>query len=49
MITTVSIVFRMVIRKPPATFIADRPFMFVIHEKTSNTVLFIGKFVSPSQ
>jgi len=27
---------------------ADRPFMFVISEKTSNTVLFMGKMLDPS-
>ena len=33
----------------PLNFIADRPFLFVIHEKASNSVLFLGKFVDPSQ
>ena len=33
----------------PLNFIADRPFLFVIHEKVSNSVLFLGKFVDPSQ
>lgn len=31
----------------PREFICDRPFLFVIHEKTHNTVLFIGKYAKP--
>ncbi|WP_345240895.1 serpin family protein [Nibrella saemangeumensis] len=31
----------------PPSYICDRPFVFVIHEKTSNTVLFMGKIVNP--
>ena len=33
----------------PLTFIAYRPFLFVIHEKVSSSVLFLGKFVVQSQ
>jgi len=29
------------------TFIADRPFVIVISEKTSNTILFMGKIMNP--
>lgn len=29
--------------------LCDRPFVFVIHEKTSNTVLFVGKIADPTQ
>lgn len=28
-------------------YLCDRPFVFLIHEKTSNTVLFMGKIVDP--
>ncbi len=28
-------------------FYCDRPFLFFIQEKTTNTVLFLGKFVKP--
>lgn len=31
----------------PASYICDRPFVFVIHEKTSGTVLFMGKITDP--
>ncbi len=31
----------------PQTYYADRPFVFVISEKSSNTVLFMGKMVNP--
>jgi len=31
----------------PPTFLADRPFLFFITEKTSNTVLFAGKVSAP--
>ncbi|MBC7892533.1 MAG: serpin family protein [Sphingobacteriaceae bacterium] len=31
----------------PPTFLADRPFLFFITEKTSNTVLFAGKVAAP--
>ena len=33
----------------PPTYLGDRPFVFVIHEKTSGTVLFIGKIADPTQ
>jgi serine protease inhibitor len=32
----------------PQTYYADRPFVFIISEKTSDTVLFMGKMVNPS-
>lgn len=32
----------------PQTYYADRPFVFIISEKTSDTVLFMGKIVNPS-
>lgn len=31
----------------PPSYLCDRPFVFVIHEKTSGTVLFMGKIVEP--
>ncbi|AQG81495.1 serpin family protein [Spirosoma montaniterrae] len=33
----------------PASYICDRPFAFIIHEKTSGTVLFVGKIADPTQ
>lgn len=30
------------------TYYADRPFVFIIQEKTSNTILFMGKMINPS-
>jgi serpin B len=32
---------------PPRPFRVDRPFVFVIHEKESGTILFVGKVVDP--
>lgn len=32
----------------PQTYYADRPFVLIISEKTSDTVLFMGKIVNPS-
>jgi serine protease inhibitor len=32
----------------PQTYYADRPFVFIISEKSSDTVLFMGKMVNPS-
>lgn len=34
---------------PDLSFRVDRPFIYLIREKTSNTVLFIGKVVDPSK
>ena len=34
---------------PPATFRADRPFIFLIQENESEKVLFIGRVANPSQ
>lgn len=31
----------------PASYICNRPFVFIIHEKTSGTVLFMGKITDP--
>lgn len=36
-----------VVTSVPVAYLCDRPFLFVIHEKTSNTVLFTGKIVDP--
>jgi serpin B len=29
--------------------LCDRPFVFVIHERTTKTVLFVGKIANPTQ
>ena len=31
----------------PQSFIVDRPFVFVIREQTTNTLLFIGQVLNP--
>ncbi len=36
-----------VVTSVPVAYLCDRPFLFVIHEKTSGTVLFTGKIVDP--
>jgi len=36
-----------VVTSLPVAYLCDRPFLFVIHEKTSGTVLFTGKIVDP--
>lgn len=33
----------------PQSYLCDRPFVFIIHEKSSGTVLFIGKVADPTQ
>ena len=33
----------------PVPYLCDRPFVFIIHEKTSGTVLFTGKVADPTQ
>lgn len=38
---------REVVNYQRINFICNRPFLFVIHEKTYNNILFIGKFVKP--
>lgn len=35
------------VRPNAIDFVVNRPFMFIIHEKIFNTVLFIGKYVQP--
>ncbi len=45
-VTSVGIVLTSAPPTPP-TFLADRPFLFFITEKTSNTVLFAGKVAAP--
>ena len=37
----------MIVTDEPREFICDRPFLFIIHERTHNTALFIGKYVQP--
>jgi serpin B len=34
-------------REEPYEFICNRPFLFIIHEKNHNGVLFMGKYVCP--
>lgn len=34
---------------PPATLRADRPFLFVIRDRTTGTVLFLGRVMDPSR
>lgn len=45
--TGVIMMTRMAIIDEPRDFICNRPFIFVIHEKTHNTTLFIGKYAKP--
>jgi len=33
---------------PPPPFVADHPFIYLIRDNRTRTVLFIGKFTSPS-
>jgi len=35
--------------EPTAEFVADHPFMFVIQEKETGEILFIGRLVNPLQ
>lgn len=46
-VTTIGMQFTSAGPGPALTVIADRPFFFVISEKTSNTVLFTGRIVNP--
>ena len=46
-VTTIGIVLTSVGPGSPKTVVADRPFFFVISEKTSDTVLFTGRIVNP--
>lgn len=45
--TGVIMMTRMAILDQPRDFICNRPFIFVIHERTHNTTLFMGKYVKP--
>jgi serpin B len=38
----------MILTSLPPTIRADKPFIFLIREKSSNTILFIGKLENPS-
>ncbi|ODS83299.1 MAG: proteinase inhibitor I4 serpin [Cytophagaceae bacterium SCN 52-12] len=46
-VTTIGMVLTSAGPGTPRTVIADRPFFFVISEKTSNTVLFTGRIMNP--
>ena len=35
-------------REPPKTFIADHPFIFLIRDVNTNTILFLGRYISPT-
>jgi serpin B len=37
----------MIVTSLPPTIRADKPFIFLIREKSSNTILFIGKLENP--
>jgi serpin B len=45
--TAVVMMKRMAIIETVLDFNCDRPFIFLIHEKSSNAILFIGKYVKP--
>ncbi|RNA27829.1 squamous cell carcinoma antigen 2 [Brachionus plicatilis] len=45
--TGVIMMTRMAIMLEPANFICDRPFLFLIHEKKHNSILFFGKYTKP--
>ncbi len=45
-VTGVEMALKAAIQRPPQIRV-DRPFLFVIHEKTSGTILFMGKIVNP--
>ncbi|MCD4792853.1 MAG: hypothetical protein K8R54_06455 [Bacteroidales bacterium] len=36
-------------RPEPITFKADRPFMFIIRENETGSILFIGTLINPSE
>ncbi len=44
-VTTIGIIRTSV----PAVFMVDRPFVFAIRERTTNTLLFIGKVMNPAE
>lgn len=33
----------------PPSFVADRPFMFLVHDAESGTILFMGSVADPSR
>lgn len=45
--TGIIMMTRCAVIEDPIEFTCDRPFLFVIHERTHNTTLFIGKYVKP--
>jgi serpin B len=45
--TAITIVGTSVMAPPPITFIANRPFIFLIRDNVTGSVLFIGKLVDP--
>jgi serpin B len=49
--TAVVMMTRMAAMRPiqePFQFICDRPFLFIIHDKIQNSVLFYGKYSQPA-
>jgi serpin B len=34
--------------EPPRSVVADRPFLYVLHDRVTGTPLFIGRVVEPS-
>jgi serine protease inhibitor len=46
-VTSVGIVNTSVTPQPPIPMRIDRPFLFLIRERSSNTVLFVGQLTNP--